>query len=183
MKTRHKKLINNKKHNITRKRITRKRMSDSESNSVDGTFYYPIEYILENSKLIDGAGITKSIKTIQRTYTDRFLNRLIELGWRQDYIQTTFPNMNDKLIQGWPENLLVETIFKEIINQQGFQDSLEKSFFNIGLQKEIGNYLSNILYPLLESSYTNEQILDAGIEYLLGNCTPNIVIQDTFVYK
>jgi hypothetical protein len=188
MKTRHKKLIYNitrkriTRKRITRKRITRKRMSDSDS--LDSIFYYPIEYILDNSKLVLGAGITKSTKTIQRTIqrtdTDRFLNKLIALGWRPEYIQTTFQNMNDKLIQGWPENLLIESIFKEIINQQGFQDSLDASFINIGLQEEIANQLSNILYPLLESSYTNEQILDAGIEYLLGNYAPISLTTTTY---
>lgn len=145
-------------------------MSDSEI--IDDICYNPIEYILENSnEKYVGAGLSKSIK-IQKIETNLLLNKLIDLGWRPDYIKKTFKNMNDNLIQGWPENLLIEHIFKQIIQQSGFQKSLEESFINIGLQENVAHLLSDILNPLLESSYTYEQILEIGIDYLLGVYNP-----------
>lgn len=156
-------------------------MSDSES--IDGIFYNPIEYILENSKEKHlGAGLSKSIK-IQKVETKLLLNRLIELGWTSEYIQKTFKNMNDKLIQGWTENLLIEHIFKQIIQQTGFQNSLEESFMRIGLEEKIAILLADILNPLLESSYTYEQVLEVGIEYLLGVYNPITSPDTQFLIK
>jgi hypothetical protein len=156
-------------------------MSDTES--LDGIFYNSIEYILENSKdKYFGAGLSKIVKK-QKVETNLLLNRLIELGWNPNYIKKTFKNMNDNLIQGWPENLLIEHIFKQIIQQTGFQNSLEDSFIGIGLEEDVAKLLADVLNPLLDSSYSYEQVLEVGIDYLLGVYNPITSPTTSFLIK
>lgn len=147
-----------------------------ESNDFDNHFYYKIQYILEQSG--SGYSISKIPskyikKRGQRIETEKFLNKLVGLGWRSEYIQSKFQNMNDSLIQGWPHNLLVDNLFKEIIEEENNGNcSIKDSLINIGLQDSVATSLEILLEPLIDSSYTSIQLLHKAIEYLLGDYNP-----------
>lgn len=168
MKTCRSKLkIDKLKHRYT-KRKPRLKMDDDD-DELDSHFYYDIEDIIHQS----GAGYSiKKYESSTTHKTKQLLNKLINLGWRPEYVQKTFQNMNDKLIQNWSDNLLIESIFKHIIQQSGYHGSIKKSFMIIGLYEDVADKLEYILIPLLDSSYSYTQILDKGIEYLLGKYAP-----------
>jgi hypothetical protein len=163
MKTRHN---NSKIDKLRYKRTRRKNKMDSDDEY--DNFYYPIWYIVEQS----GAGYSiKSTKKATQT-SEQFLNELINLGWRQEYLEKTFKNMNDSLIKNWPSNLLIKSIFTHIIQQQGYLGTIKDSLVGIGLREDVATELEEILNPLLDSSYTHSQLLEKGIEYILGEYTP-----------
>jgi hypothetical protein len=150
-------------------------MSNEEGNDsasdFDEELYYHVEYILEHC----GAGaksFSKSIKTHPRVITEQFQNRLLELGWRPEYIRTQFQNMTDRLLNTWSYDVLIDKLFQKVIEHQGYLGSIKKSFIGIGLKEDVAEHLSDIVSPLINSSYTYEQVLHTGIKYLLGYYDP-----------
>ena len=154
----------------TRKRVRRSHapMNDPESED-DSHFYHDIQTIINQS----GSGYRLSRgKKRKYNHTTDFIDTLVRLGWRREYVEHTFPNLHDELIMNWPQTLLIDTLFKELIQQQGFHTNIKNSLYDLGLREDICVQLDDMLQPLLDSSYTYTQVLDNAIEYLLGVYAP-----------
>jgi hypothetical protein len=163
------------KKNRTKPKMTRRKRYSMESdheptNELDSIFYHDIETIIGYSQKGYGYGKTRSPKY---TRTVTFLYKLQELGWREDFIASNFSYMHDELISNWPDSLLIALIFSNIIrNRVAAHHTIKESLFIIGLRNSISSKLFVILQPLEDSSYTKEQLLNIGIEFILGKYEP-----------
>jgi len=104
--------------------------------------------------------------------TVQWLRKFIQLGWREDFVTSTFASMNDSLLGNWPELILIEEIAKQWIEKHDFVNTIHESLEGIGLRPEVAMELEGVVEPLLGSSYTHTQVLDVAIEYLLGHYAP-----------
>jgi len=162
-----------KKHNAS--------SDDDTDNELDDHFQNDIQTIIEYSQHGSSRLVSKRKRNnIQHIYTTQLLNRLVALGWRPEYIIETFPHINDSLIRNWPDTLLIEGLFKEKHREYGFKNSIKESLEGIGLRNDVARKLQTILTPLLGTSYTDTQIIDIAIEYILGKYIP--ITSDTTVF-
>ena len=139
----------------------------------DDHFYHDISTILRGS----GRGIKRTRSNRKRRQhsrrgTMRWFQTLVDQGWREEYISSTFGHMNDALIRNWPDSLLTKEIFRRLIHQQGWLGSIQESLLGIGLRQDVAEQMEHILSPLLESSYTTIQLLDQAIEHVQGKYVP-----------
>jgi hypothetical protein len=161
-------VIKKEKRNTQKKR--KKPHMDAEQSEEDHC-YYDIDTILRYSQ--EGSSYTFK-KTKKRKYTEtiQLLQALISYGWRDDYVLSMFGRLHDDMIVNWPHPLLIQKLFERLIEKEGFHDTIQRSLQHIGLREEIAIQLEVILLPLLDSSYTDIQVVTIGIEYLLGNYDP-----------
>lgn len=133
--------------------------------------YPDVDQILKQIQY--GCGYSVSRQTKSRTDIIKMMNHLIRMGWRSDYVAHIFGSRNDTMIQGWPnDSIFIEHFFKEEIQRQGYILSLRTSLLRLGLREDVAVRLESILSPLLGSCYTDTQVMDVGIEYLLGQYDP-----------
>jgi hypothetical protein len=152
-------------YKIDRENKTRKKKKMVEH------FYYGSKDIIE--RLHIGGGKRKiSIKTRSDKESNKFKKTLIELGWNPEYVNHTFRYLTDKLLQNWSDDSLIEEIFGEFIEEQGWKNTIHESLMGIGIREDVAMKLETILEPLLDSSYTHEQLLNIAIEYILGDYKP-----------
>lgn len=152
----------------TRKR--RRTNHTMNTNDIEDEFHYDIDTIC--TYIQTGSGLTRRGLTKSRHRTNELINHLVRLGWDTNYLKTKFHYMNDTIIRNWPDNLLLEAILKKIISQSGFHNIIYESLLNIGLVPNKSREIEAVVVSLWESSYTDTQILDICIEYLLGFYTP-----------
>ncbi len=118
------------------------------------------------TKAQKGSGYTKSKETAR---AKTVLTSLAQKGWNKTHLKTAFHNLDDTLLTGWPEDLFQESYMKEttpVLN------SLQASFLAAGVNPTRVRDVLCVLGPLNNTRYTNKQLLDVGIEYLLGRYKP-----------
>jgi hypothetical protein len=145
---------------------------DDSPNELDSIFYYDIGTIIRYSQEGRGYGRPSKRKQPEYAQTAQLLQTLYELGWRTDYLATTFPHMHDDLLSNWPDTLLIKNIFSKKIRQQDHRHTIKDSLQRIGLHDSVATKLAAILEPLQDTSYTHAQLLDIAIEYILGDYEP-----------
>lgn len=159
-----------------RRRKTRK-------NAMDDVFYYDMDSIVHHIQKGSGHG-TRSMKNpAQRNEINRLSNKIIALGWRKEYVTHVFRRADDRLIANWPDTLLIEGILKGLVQQIDVYDSIQHALETIGIVSEIAMSLETILSPLQTTCYTQTQILDIAIEYLLGKYKPIAPINATHLIE
>lgn len=152
------------------KRKTRKlcKMSDNEDYSI----YYPMEDICDY--LQEGGGSSKLRSSTIRTDTRQLMAEFIRYGWRPDYVNTVFRRLHDKLISEYPNHIFIEKYAGAAVQRLGLDsyDAVADVLIQIGLRSDIALHLDYIVEPLRGSSYSDLQIIDIAIEYLLGRYEP-----------
>jgi hypothetical protein len=146
------------------------KMDDDEVEECD--VFYPMEDIceyLENKGLLVGGG---SQLTTRTTHTKQLLDAFISYGWRRKYVQTKFEKLHDKLINAYPVHVFIEEYAKLAVKRLESCDSVLRSLVCIGLRHDIALHLDNVVRRLWNESYTDLQIVETAIFYLLGKYTP-----------
>lgn len=156
-------------YKIDKKNRTRKK---NKNKMAAEHFYYYVEDIIKHLQKGVGKYKQSTIKQSKHPKTIEFKQKLIDLGWSPTYVIRTFMNLQDKYLDNWPYHLLIQEMFSRYIRLQGWKNTIHESLMGIGLREDIAMKLEIILEPLLDSSYTHEQILDIAIEYLLGRYDP-----------
>lgn len=137
-----------------------------------GGFYYEPEYILE---LLQQRGGGKSIKRTGK-HAIAFKETLLQYGWEEEYVSTTFRTLTNSMIQGWTDKHLIGDLFAALYRQPTWEQgqTLYESLRRIGLREDVALTLDNVFHNLSvsDSSYTHVQLLDYTIKYLLGYCEP-----------
>lgn len=88
-------------------------------------------------------------------------------GWRREYLEEHLKGVKDYEIDNETYEYLAEEYTTRWLSP--IERALSKSdLFNIGLSDEVSTKLFNVLEPLLNTSYSNEQLLECGLEYLFG---------------
>lgn len=159
----------------TRKKTPRHKMTEH--------FYYDMSEIIE--RLQRGGGRSKmnvSSKGSRNKESSKLKETLISLGWNPDDVYHMFRNLTDKLLQNWPHSVFIQQLFGEMIDTQGWKHTIHESLVGIGMREDVAMNMEIILKPLLDSSYTHEQVLNIAIEYLLGKYEPTSQVHAQFLY-
>lgn len=122
--------------------------------------YTDLETILQNAQ--KGSGYTRSKIT---TRAKTVLDSLAEKGWTKAYLKTALHNLDDHLLAGWPEELFQEYYMKETAH---LHSTLEESLLKMGIKPSKVQETVFVLKPLQNTCYTQKQLLDVALEYLLG---------------
>jgi hypothetical protein len=126
--------------------------------------YTPLETIFHNAQ--KGSGYTRSKET---TRAKTVLDSLAEKGWSKGYLKTALHNLDDNLLAGWPEELFQEYYMKETAQ---LHSTLEESLLKMGVKPGKVGEAVYVLKPLQNTCYTQKQLLDVALEYLLGFYKP-----------
>ncbi len=122
--------------------------------------YTPLETIFHNAQ--KGSGYTRSKQT---TRAKTVIDSLAEKGWSKAYLKTAFHNLDDQLLAGWPEELFQEYYMKETAQ---VHSTLEESLLKMGITPLKAHKTALIMAPIQNTRYTQKQLLDVALEYLLG---------------
>ncbi len=142
-------------------------MSDEEYS-----IYYPMEDICEY--LQEGGGRSRLRSSTIRTDTRQLMAEFIRYGWRPDYVNTVFRRLHDKLISEYPNHIFIEKYAEAAVQHLGLEsyDAVAEVLIQIGLRSDIALHLEYIVQPLHGSSYSDLQIINTAIAYLLGRYEP-----------
>lgn len=108
----------------------------------------------------------------RRKRVNELILMLENLGWNSIFLNNVFKRLDDTLLNEYPLNLFIIDYFKAHIYRIKFITSLHDALTLLGLNTKIINVLIPLLEPLRNSSYTDKQILETCIFYLLGHYKP-----------
>jgi len=129
---------------------------------------YIVEY-LQKGGTTPRVKISKSrIQPISRLKEQLFKDFEV-LGWNRSFLERTFYHLKDTIIADWSNRLFIEEWAKHVIQEH---DTLQQSLEKIGVRHKVAQYLDKICSRLINSSYSNKQLLDIAIEHLVGRYTP-----------
>jgi hypothetical protein len=112
-------------------------------------------------------------QTGQTQQTQHVLGVFQKVGWNRSFLTRHFANLEDDLLEGWQTNVFAEQYAKYLVRKMAHESpSLSDVFRKMGLHARIANHLERICSPLSGSSYTYIQVLDIGVEFLLGKYQP-----------
>lgn len=133
------------------------------------------EYFRNIDRLYCGGGVSKSIvygiSKKNKDYTTTIKNKCISLGWKKSFIERKLRYVYDELIDDYNENDCILGFSSIWLEQKRYTNSISKTYISIGIHKNIADTIETIVQPLQNSCYTNKQLLDLGIEYLIGKFT------------
>lgn len=160
------------KRKYDRIRKTRKLCKMSDEDDEDYSIYYPMEDICDY--LQDGGGSSRLRSSTIRTDTRQLMAEFIRYGWRPDYVNTMFRRLHDKLISEYPSHVFIEKYVETAVQRLGLEsyDAVADVLIQIGLRQDIALHLEYIVEPLRGGSYSDLQIIDTAIAYLLGRYEP-----------
>jgi hypothetical protein len=99
---------------------------------------------------------------------------LYDAGWTPTWIHTHLKNFDDDMLEGRTLRYVAWTLAHMwfAVRQNDADDAdadanLFELFDSIGLAKKVAGKLSHILSPLINCSYTDDQLVFQGFEYLL----------------
>jgi hypothetical protein len=123
----------------------------------------------EVEELMQGGTRTRSAQTHQ---AQQVLGAFQKVGWNRSFLSRYFAHLDDDMLEGWQTHVFVEEYAKYLVRKSLESRNLLEVFRNMGLHTRIAKHLERICSPLLEDSYTFHQVLDVGIEWLLGKYRP-----------
>jgi hypothetical protein len=144
----------------------------SDEDDEEYSIYYPMEDICEY--LQEGGGSSRLRSSTIRTDTRQLMAEFIRYGWRSDYVNTVFRRLHDKLISEYPNHIFIEKYAEAAVQRLGMEsyDTVADVLIQIGLRSDVALHLEYIVQPLHGSSYSDIQIIDIAIAYLLGRYEP-----------
>lgn len=132
------------------------------------------QIFLEIDNILHGGGYQKKTHT---SFSNTIQQQFIDYGWRKEFIHKHLCNLNHECITDYNINDIIIGFslawYKRYHNNED-NPSITSLFYTIGLKKTISQKLDYILQPLYNSCYTTSQLLELGIEYILGKYTPKI---------
>jgi hypothetical protein len=138
---------------------------------------------IELDNILHGGGYQKKTHT---SFSNTIRQQFIDYGWRKKFINENLHNLNDEFITDYSTKDIIIGFslawYKRFTNDNVYS-SITSLFYTIGLKKTISQKLEYILQPLHNSCYTNRQIIELGIEYILGKYTPKINNDNNYLYS
>ena len=150
------------------RKVCKKYMNDDDEFDI----YYPMDDICKY--LHEGGGSGYGSFTRTRIHTRHLLTEFVRRGWRPDYVTTTFGQLHDRLIREYEPREFIEKYAETAVRRLGLEsyDAVADVLIQIGLRADVSRHLEHIVEPLHGNSYSDLQIIDTAIAYLLGHYTP-----------
>ncbi len=102
----------------------------------------------------------------------------VRRGWRVAFIEDVLAKLDDHLLEGWDVKEFMEAYVKEAIqrpqeHQQSQQyPSISQSLLEFGVREEVAREVDEMMRPLENTCYTDSQMVDVALEYLVGRYDP-----------
>ncbi len=127
-------------------------------------------FVSELETEMRGGGKVPSSKRTK--YVTPLLQRFKSAGWKDSVLKSTLSNLSDKMISkhnydGFRDEEVIQGFATSWLQKVGIDASIETTFRRLGLHAKTAKYIAWILTPLKNTSYTDEQLIEIGIEYLL----------------
>jgi hypothetical protein len=153
----------------------------------------PNTYIFTNiNKLLQvGSGYNyKSTKmSSNQPFSNSIKDKFVKYGWRKGYIYTHLKHLRDELIEDYNENEIITGFSFAWYNSNTITfttttmptptssttqnpKNISSVFYSIGLKNSISKHLETVLEPLCNTCYTDIQLIEIGIEYIVGKYKP-----------
>lgn len=97
------------------------------------------------------------------------ISKFQSLGFKKSFVENRLQNIKEKDIEDIPLDVIVTGFANAWIHQKG---DIDNTLENMGLNKSTTEELAAVLKPLHGSSYTDTQLYNIGIGYLLGYYKP-----------
>jgi hypothetical protein len=107
-----------------------------------------------------------------RKQVKRILHRFREMGWKNEFLKYKFRYLSDEHVKGLPVDYFVFEIAMYWLRRVEDQTHAEIAFRSVGLNKNVAKYIHRIVTPLKNTFYTDYQLLEIGVEHLLGLNSP-----------
>lgn len=136
--------------------------------------------------LIGGAYVkTTTSTTTKQTFSNSIRQKFIQLGWKKSWIYKRLKNITDDILNDYNENSIVIQFSLVWFNKSKciYSNNLTTIFLSIGLNKQLALQLQSILQPLQNTCYTNSQLVETGIEYILGKFKPIYSISQSYLFE
>lgn len=136
---------------------------------------FPIDQILTH--LVGGATFTE-LQSRERYLKGRILKQMIDYGWSPIFLKYFLKRFDDNMLNGYNIRSFIEYLVKEYVRRRiDFRNeslTLFHIYTTIGLLPSKATHISKVCSKLWEDDapYTNEQVVEIGIEYLIGNYKP-----------
>lgn len=117
--------------------------------------------------------------SVDKHFTKDVIGKFKELGWTENFLRKRFVHLNDKLLDQWTINQFIEEYTNHIIDTPDIDDSIFKNLKKIGLSSQVARHLNHIFSPIKDTCYTNSQLINIAVEYLLGRNKPMIADDGT----
>jgi hypothetical protein len=163
------------KRRHTKKLIAGKRRNRRSTRRMDHEDHesHTLEDIIDH--LQTGSGLRRSItNSYSRQYTLRLINTLVGLGWSSTFANAALSRMDDQMLSELPDRIFIKRYFDILVRRQPqmAHESLLTLLLRMGFRPDIAAKLEHMLEPLRDSSYTDAQIFDTAIYYVLGQYSP-----------
>ena len=152
------------------------------SNNIHPDILYSVSCIYEELK--KGGGISTK-KITYGPKSQSLIQTFKTLGWKQSVLQKRFKNLTDEMLHD--ENELNEEHLRVFANlwydEIGFDTTIAKTLINMGLTATVAKKADVAISPLIGTCYTESQIIQIAIQYLLGYYNPITPPNATHFYK
>jgi hypothetical protein len=114
----------------------------------------------------------------QCKYVLPLLKRFKEAGWREDFLHKEFIKLSDRMLSRcntydyYTHDELIQAFAYVWYERHEFVKSIRKTYELMGLSRKSAKYLQHIFLPLYNTCYTDNQLIDMGVEYLLNPYIP-----------
>jgi hypothetical protein len=124
---------------------------------------------------MQGGGKVPSSKRTK--YVTPLLERFKSVGWKNSVLNDRFSNLSDKVYSkynhnGYRDEEVIQGYALVWLSKVEIDTSIETTFKRLGLNAKVAKYIAWILTPLKNTSYTDKQLIEIGIEYLLHPYQP-----------
>lgn len=141
--------------------------------------YYDSKFAKIVQKILKGGGIgvTRTITKPNNTRSHEIKQTFLKNGWDQEYVSRTFANLTDSILAKYTTQQFIVAWAHSMIAALKDVTNLQACLQTIGLRPDVAAYLMKIIGPLVNTSYTNHQLLDVAIEHLLKEKHPRLDAQ------
>jgi hypothetical protein len=142
--------------------------------------YFPewIDYFLNlQDELQKGGGTTTKVSPNVKKIKQEF----IKLGWKPSYIRKNLDGLQDDMIEEYVPRHVIEGLSSSWLKKYNTSNTSVTSItskdistilMELGIQKQIAIHTENVLQPLLNTCYTDIQLLYIAFEYIRGVYRP-----------
>lgn len=106
--------------------------------------------------------------------TYSLFKRFIKTGWKISFIDKQLKYLTDKMLSKVRirNDKLILGFTKIWYNKYKYDKTIKKTLMNMGLRKCAAEKADWAISPMIDTCYTDSQLIDISIEYLLGYMKP-----------
>ena len=143
-----------------------------------------LEYVSYLQSQMNGGG-TSLPRPSESIRKNSLLQKFKETGWKQSVLKKRFKNLTDEMMDDpdYHDEELIQGFVQVWLHEIGFDTTIEKTLQSMGLSVSASNKAEYAISPLYNTCYTNPQLIELAIQYLLGYFNPISDIHATHYYR